>query len=97
MGLSVAAPTETRLVVADDTRSTASCVRGTLSSLPQIDLVGGTAMNGRDAQRQLHAMNLLCETRATLYRRSYFAFIRFLQLQRSTKRRDNVDDDADTN
>ncbi len=51
MGLSVAAPTETRLVVADDTRSTASCVRGTLSSLPQIDLVG-TAMNGRDAQRQ---------------------------------------------
>jgi len=45
----MAAPTDTRIVVADDTCSTASCVRGTLSSLPPIDLVG-TAVNGRDPQ-----------------------------------------------
>ncbi len=59
MGLSVAAPTETRLVVADDTRSTASCVRGTLSSLPQIDLV----MNRFDEDGRLNDPNLEEEMR----------------------------------
>ncbi len=43
MGLSMAAPTDTPIVVAEDTRSTASCVRGTLSSLPRIDVVDDDA------------------------------------------------------